>query len=307
MTEQQKFILALKHLNLYNEGEYKYKVVCPFHNDLNASMLVDIPSSRFFCFGCNVHGSTYELLKNAHPNESLTAIYNYIYNNIDYNSSIGKEIKSKTKKKNINKSRDYYFNLPATNWYKLKDEDDLLVKQYLKRRGFKMHTLVNIGAKITYNSSYPVVFPMYDNNLFRGYVCRTTDPEIEQKRKYLYNEGFSRATTLVGTYNYSTVVLVEGFMDMLKAKQIGIQNVSAILGWKASQKQIEKLKKKGVKKIICALDNDECGRKGYKYLKDLKQFEVVRLHYPSSCKDMGDVTKETASKILNQIKSHGGL
>lgn len=306
LNDEQRFILALKHLNLYQE-EPKYKTVCPFHDDKNASLLIDIPQKRFYCFGCTAHGSTYELLKHAHPNANILDIYRYIYTSIDSKEInkvlIGKKV---VKKKNINKARDYYYNLPKTNWYKLHDEDDLEVRSYMKHRGFSNTLLKQCGAKLTYNQSYPIIFPMFDSGFFRGYVCRTTDPEIEQKRKYLYNEGFSRATTLAGDYDSETVLVVEGFMDKLKANQFGIKHVVAILGWKASSKQIEKLKKKGVQKIICGLDNDECGRKGYKYLKSLKQFKVYRLHYPSGCKDFGDVSKTTFPRILSQIKKYGG-
>lgn len=42
--------------------------------------------------------------------------------------------------------------------------------------------------------------------------------------------------------------MVEGFMDMLKAKQCGFQSVVAILGWKLAVPQMEKLKKKGIKR-----------------------------------------------------------
>lgn len=274
-------------------------------------MLVDIPEQRFYCFGCGASGTTIDLLKNAHPNENIFTLYKYIYNNnIIYNNKdieLFSLVKKEKGKKNINKTRDYYYNLPNTNWYKLNDEDDLQIKQYLRSRGFKMHTLKTCGAKITYNQNYPVIFPMFDNNIFRGYVCRTTNPEIEKKRKYLYNEGFSRASTLAGDYNHDTVLIVEGYMDMLKAKQFGVKNVVAILGWKISNKQINKLKRKGVKKILCALDNDECGRKGYRYLKQIGEFSVVRIHYPSSCKDFGDVSEKTSSRVLNQIKNNGGL
>lgn len=78
----------------------------------------------------------------------------------------------------------------------------------------------------------------------------------------MYNEGFSRATTLCGTYTKGKVVVIcEGYMDMLKFKQFGLKNVVAILGWKITAEQIAKLKKAGITHVISALDNDECGKK----------------------------------------------
>lgn len=101
-----------------------------------------------------------------------------------------------------------------------------------------------------------------DNGKFKGWVCRTTVKEIEQKRKYLYNTGFSRANTVVGNYGSEKyVIIVEGYMDMLKFLQFGVDNVCAIFGWKMSDNQFKKLKASGIKFVISALDNDECGKK----------------------------------------------
>ena len=104
-----------------------------------------------------------------------------------------------------------------------------------------------------------------DNKKFKGWVCRTTDKQVEAKRKYLYNKGFSRANTLCGDYgNKEYVIVVEGFMDRLRFIEVGIEpdNVVAILGWKMSDEQQKKLKDKGIKYIISALDNDTAGKKG---------------------------------------------
>ena len=49
---------------------------------------------------------------------------------------------------------------------------------------------------------------MIDNGKFKGWVCRTTDKDIEKKRKYLYNKGFRRAETLVGSYGLKPYVFM---------------------------------------------------------------------------------------------------
>lgn len=67
---------------------------------------------------------------------------------------------------------------------------------------------------------------MLDNGRFKGWVCRTNIPEVEQKRKYLYNKGFRRKVSLVGDYGDNEVLfVVEGFMDRLKFIQFGVDNV----------------------------------------------------------------------------------
>ena len=322
-TSLNQFIAALKHYDIYQEDE-QYKIICPFHGDKNPSLQINKQTGFFYCYGCGLSGGAFELVKNYEPSLSPIEIYKklhsfvkegkgdiggrdvYTYTNLPYTHSF---VDSKVKyREGIKLAKDFYFNLPETNWYKL-PEEAIPILRYMKHRGFTTSTLKKFGAKFTYNKNYPIVFPMYDNGIFRGYVMRTDDPTVEDQRKYMYNKEFRRRITLPGDYKNSTVILVEGFLDMLKAKQYGIKYVAAVLGWKLTSEQFEKLKRCGVKTIICALDNDECGRKGYKYLKricSVNHISVKRIRYPKSMKDMGDLNKENSKLILKQIKQFGG-
>ena len=322
-TSLNQFIAALKHYDIYQEDD-QYKIICPFHGDKNPSLQINKRMGFFYCYGCGLSGGAFELVKNYEPNLSPIEIYKklhsfvkegkgdiggrdvYTYTNLPYTHSF---VDSKVKyREGIKLAKDFYFNLPETNWYKL-PEEAIPILRYMKHRGFTTSTLKKFGAKFTYNKNYPIVFPMYDNGIFRGYVMRTDDPTVEDQRKYMYNREFRRRITLPGDYKNSTVILVEGFLDMLKAKQYGIKYVAAVLGWKLTSEQFEKLKRCGVKTIICALDNDECGRKGYKYLKricSVNHISVKRIRYPKSMKDMGDLNKENSKLILKQIKQFGG-
>ena len=322
-TSLNQFIAALKHYNIYQEDD-QYKIICPFHGDKNPSLQINKQTGFFYCYGCGLSGGAFELVKNYEPSLSPIEIYKklhsfvkegkgdiggrdvYTYTNLPYTHSF---VDSKVKyREGIKLAKDFYFNLPETNWYKL-PEEVIPILRYMKHRGFTTSTLKKFGAKFTYNKNYPIVFPMYDNGIFRGYVMRTDDPTVEDQRKYMYNKEFRRRITLPGDYKNSTVILVEGFLDMLKAKQYGIKYVAAVLGWKLTSEQFEKLKRCGVKTIICALDNDECGRKGYKYLKricSVNHISVKRIRYPKTMKDMGDLNKENSKLILKQIKQFGG-
>lgn len=323
LTSLNQFIAALKHYNIYQEDD-QYKIICPFHGDKNPSLQINKQTGFFYCYGCGLSGGAFELVKNYEPNLSPIEIYKklhsfvkegkgdiggrdvYTYTNLLYTHSF---VDSKVKyREGIKLAKDFYFNLPETNWYKL-PEEAIPILRYMKHRGFTTSTLKKFGAKFTYNKNYPIVFPMYDNGIFRGYVMRTDDPTVEDQRKYMYNREFRRRITLPGDYKNSTVILVEGFLDMLKAKQYGIKYVAAVLGWKLTSEQFEKLKRCGVKTIICALDNDECGRKGYKYLKricSVNHISVKRIRYPKTMKDMGDLNEENSKLILKQIKQFGG-
>jgi DNA primase len=306
-----------KVLNYYNIPieSSKYKILCPFHDDVNESLLVDLEEGRWFCFGCQRGGEardfvkTYEKLNDFESYQFLYKILNDSKAKGNYSTKkMTKKERKIEKRQNIIMAKDYYYNLKTIDWRK----DEELVskeKEYLLNRGFDVKTLNKVKCKATYNNSYPIIFPMNDMGVFKGYVCRTMDSEIEKKRKYLYNKGFSRRNTLVGKYDSKTVMVTEGFMDYLKAKQFGVKYVVALLGWKATNEQIEKLKNQGVVTIISALDADDCGQKGTEYLS--KHFKVIRFQYPKDVKDLGDMNKRQfqiakyKTKIIRRKKENG--
>ena len=335
-TSLEAFIAVLKSLHIYQNQEI-YKVACPFHGDVNPSLQINLPKKYFYCYGCGAHGSTLDLLRLSHPTYSPFRIMEELNSILEEEGrgviGGGKELStlSSTESDNsfvenkltysqgIQLAKNFYFTLPTTNWYKFsveqydqsEEENYFRIKHYLLKRGFTPRILMKYGAKYTYKEDYPVVFPIYDNNVFRGYVMRTDDPFVEANRKYMYNKGFKRERTPAGQYKTSTLILVEGFLDRLKANELGLNNVVAILGWKVTGTQLSKFKKAGVKKILCALDNDEAGNKGYHYLKLIEKtnnFSVERIHYPKGTKDFGELTKGTqiTERILNQIRKAGG-
>lgn len=284
------------------------KIVCPFHNDINPSMIVNFEDGSWFCFGCNLSGDAKKFVKLMESKynklNDLQAYKKYLQilksdkcSNIKLDKTL---VKEKPLQKDLyNEAYDYYHGLKKVNWKDSDEPEVIAAKSYMTKRGFKPKTLHKCKAKITYNKSYGIIFPMLDNGKFKGWVCRTMLKSIEERRKYLYNEGFSRATTLVGSYgDKDYVFVVEGYMDRLKFIQFGEENVVAILGWKMSPQQIQKLKDKGITKVISALDNDECGKKGTTFLK--KHFDVTRFKYLKGVKDPGEMTQESFNKMLDK-------
>lgn len=284
----------------------EYKIICPFHNDENPSMKVNLVDGTFYCFGCNVSGNAIKFVKFANPEldelQALKEYFRILKSDKVKNLKIPKKHKDRVQDEQYyDEAYDYYYGLKTVDWnYDVSDEVEECYK-YMKERGFNANVLNLAKAKVTYNISYPLIFPMFDNGVFKGWVCRTNKPDIAKKRKYLYNKGFSRATTLVGNYkNTDKVVLVEGYMDMLKMRMFGIKKVAAVLGWKVTEEQIKKLKAQGITHIISALDNDECGRKGTEYLK--RFFKVTRWQYLKHCKDPGEMTQKQFNLMYSRTK-----
>lgn len=288
------------------------KIVCPFHKDMNPSMLVNLEEGTYHCFGCGKTGGAQRFVQDMEKQynglNDLQAYRQYLKilksdkcSNIHVDPATIKKNKPSSKQL-YDEAYDYYHGLRMPNWeYDLEDEVEAAA-QYMMQRGFTPATLQKARAKVTYNDAYGIIFPMLDNGKFRGWVCRTMRKDIERRRKYLYNEGFSRATTLCGEYGSKDwVIVVEGYMDRLKFVQNGITNVVAILGWKMSAQQEARLKAAGVKRILSALDNDECGRKGTAYLKTVFGLKnVYRWCYLRGIKDPGDMTPETFQRMYQK-------
>lgn len=291
-----------KVLHYYNYPSSEEKIICPFHEDVYPSMQVNYDTGSCFCYGCQKSYDTLSFVKQLEKiDDDLEACIKL--SQIMKAKHVSKikarmpMVKRADNKQLLVEAQDYYYNLKTINWYK-EDSPEL---KYMIDRGFTRKALNICKAKYTYNDSYPLVFPMFDNDEFKGWVCRTTSKHIEQKRKYLYNTGFSRATTLCGCYTRNqTVVICEGYMDMLKFRQFGLKNVVAILGWKITAEQIAKLKSKNITHIISALDNDECGRKGTNYLKHF--FNVTVFQYPKGVKDAGDLNREQFNIAYKKTK-----
>lgn len=312
-NEGTKLAKVLWYYNLVPDvNSPTQKIVCPFHNDMNPSMLVNFEEGTWFCFGCQKTGNAerfvLEMERKYHHLNDLQAYRQYLKilksdKCCDIHVDQVAVRKAKIPSKQLyDEAYDYYHGLRTIDWrYDLDDEVEECY-QYMGARGFNADTLNAVKAKVTYNSQYSIIFPMLDNGKFKGWVCRTTNKDIERRRKYLYNEGFSRATTLCGSYGSEDwVVVVEGYMDRLKFVQNGVTNVVAILGWKMSAQQAAKLKAAGIKHVLSALDNDECGRKGTAYLKTVFGTKnVSRWQYLKGVKDPGESTPEAFRKMYDK-------
>lgn len=294
---------------IYDTATIERKIPCPFHNDVNPSMLVDLHTGKFFCFGCQETGDAFYFVRRMHPKlDDLQAGLRYF--RILKSKKVCKiNVVHQPRVKKANEQAyaeawDYYYGLSKVDWVESEQEEVVKARAYMLQRGFTKEVLNLCQAKVTYNYSYPIIFPMLDNAEFKGWVCRTDKKQVEQKRKYLYNEGFMRRDTLVGTYGRKDYVfVVEGYMDRLRMLQnlqaLGItEDVVAILGWKASSEHIAKLKRAGIKYIISALDNDECGRKGTAFLKT--KFTVVRFSYLKRVKDPGEMSQQQFKKMYEK-------
>lgn len=107
---------------------------------------------------------------------------------------------------------------------------------------------------------------------------------------------------------YTSIILVEGIMDMLNLYDKGIHNAVACFGTSTLKGAVsEKLlpfKAQGVTKIYIMFDGDTAGREAAKELKPLIEecgFEVQNIDLPDDS-DPGDLGQEDVDSIKEYIK-----
>ncbi|MEJ8555422.1 DNA primase [Tepidibacter sp. Z1-5] len=168
------------------------------------------------------------------------------------------------------------------------DWNDL--NRYLLQKGYEQQNLIDSGLAIqtknkkNYINRFKnrVMFPIFDQSgkviAFGGRVLDDSLPKylnssetiLFNKRKNLYGLNFAKKNI-----KNDTLIIVEGYMDVISLFQYGIKNVVASLGTALTIEQA-KLIKKYVNKVIVAYDNDEAGINAT--LKAVEIFNEVRLN-----------------------------
>lgn len=147
-----------------------------------------------------------------------------------------------------------------------------LLTEHLKTLGFKENELVDFGLTIIKDNKYidkfrnRVMFPIIDvrGNVI-GFGGRVMD---DSKPKYLNSPetiAFNKRLNLFAL-NFAknkkddTLILVEGYMDVIALHQVGINNTVATLGTALTEEQ-SRLIARFAKNVILCYDTDEAGVK----------------------------------------------
>lgn len=288
-----------------------FNINCPFHNDPNPSMRINLRDGDFYCFGCNVSGDARTFVQLASPElndlQSVVVLEKILHSDKIQKMNITYKKRARKRNKQAwNEAHDYYYGLKTVDWKKAGSEDETKAIEYMSERGFDRRAMNIAHCKCNYNVAYPIIFPILDNGEFRGWVCRTTNKRVEKRAKYLYNEGFNKRDTLCGNYEENSVPFIcEGFFDYLSLRAKGKQKQCvALLGWHIADEQVKKLKEKGIETVISALDNDDKGNKGTELLK--RYFNVIRFPFPEGVKDPGEMSERELKKAISEIRRKQG-
>jgi DNA primase len=277
---------------VYRVNGNHYTCFCPFHNDLNASLSIDLDKLCSYCFaGCKeVRGSLVKVVANTFHVPWVTAIK--MINSLeifDFSQQESPIIKPSP----LTSCDDH------VEWKPIFGEG----LRYLKDRGFKISTLKYWDLEYS-----PLIrhirFPIYakDGNLI-SYSFRTID-KIDPP--YLH-PGLSKKTgTLYGENciddEVKSIYITEGALDAMWLWQWGFYNALAVLG-SPSLQQIKRVASLGNHFNIC-FDGDEAGRKYTELM--VEELEKRRMNYriielPEG-KDVQDLTRDELIEVMRRKK-----
>ena len=268
--------------------------VCPFHDDSNPSMCVSREKQIYTCFSCHATGNVFTFLMN-YEHIDFRETLRYLGEKVGVNVS-GIQIKQKSNKfdklyEAYRFSVKYFQNNLSSSYGKmaksylagrgiteeiikefeiglsLDSRDDLT--KLLQKKEYDLATLNRIGLSSDDHDIYNdrIMFPLYDvsGNVvgFSGRIYRdngqnkylnTKETDIFKKGEMLYHYHIAREECRLK----KSVIVMEGFMDVIRASTIGIKNTVALMGTALTKEQIALLKRLSNNIILC-LDGDGPG------------------------------------------------
>ena len=285
--------LISEYVPLSKKGQY-YWGKCPFHNDNNPSMSVDEKRQTYICWRCHNSGNVfnfYQEINNLEFPETLRQLgervgisvrggatstfdnrFSKFYEIYDLtakfyqlmlNTESGKEAREYLKNRGIDSETIKEFGIGLA----LNDKTKLV--NYLKERKYDANTLIDLGLLNGEIDTFinRIMFPLDDRNgrtvAFSGRIytdsklskyMNTKETPIFRKGSCLYHYNASREHVRLEKY----VLVMEGFMDVIRASTIGVKNTVALMGTALTDEQISLLKKLSLNVYLC-LDGDNAG------------------------------------------------
>lgn len=294
--------------------------VCPFHDDTNPSLSVSREKQIYTCFSCHATGNVFTFLMNYEHIDFKQAL-KYLGDKVGVDTD-SIHIKNKsTKFDNLyeayNLSLKYYQNNlntkaghEAKKYLLNRKIDDDLIKEFeiglslptkddltklLNSKNYDLVTLNRIGLSSDDHDIYNdrIMFPLYDVSGkcvgFSGRIYKdngqnkylnTKETDIFKKGELLYHYHIAREECRIK----KSVIVMEGFMDVIRASSIGIKNTVALMGTALTREQINLIKRLSNNIILC-LDGDDPGQHatlniGNMLLDDGIETKVIKLPNP---------------------------
>jgi len=321
-----------------------YVANCPFHKEKTPSFFVSEKKQKYYCFGCHKSGNIISFLIN-YKNINFIDAINFLLKNTKYKYkkslyvkqnnynliNLIAELYNKNLFKNINKNNKllYFLNtrkisIDIIKKFKIGFVDNewtFLSKNkyfnyYLKKELETLGLIIKKQNIIYDRFRYRIIFPIRNiNGDTIGFGARTLDNTV--KPKYINSPEsklFSKRKEFYGLYEVKTyttkkssIIIVEGYLDVISLHKNGISNAVAILGTAFSNDHL-KILKSSYNKIIFCFDGDKAGQRAalrtvYKCLSyvDINVF-IGFVILPKNYDPDSYITEHGTEKFLCKVK-----
>ena len=281
------------YIPLVKKGK-NYFGVCPFHDDTNPSMSVSKEKQIYKCFSCGASGNVFNFVmdyehvdfkealnilakrsgislgnihvSSEHKNEKYYKMYDLalkLYQN-NLNSKLGVQAKEYLYDRKINDDMIKHFKIGLAS-----NERDTLSKVLINKdyslKEMEIYGLGNGKNDLFINR---IMFPLFDvsgdvvgfsgriyNSKSDSKYINTKETPIFVKGKLLYNYHVAKDYAR----KKGSIILVEGFMDVIRLYSVGINNVVALMGTALTKDQMDLLKRTSLNICLC-FDGDNAGK-----------------------------------------------
>ena len=290
--------IASSYVNLKRRGRNMVGL-CPFHGEKTPSFNIYPENGSFYCFGCGVGGDVITFIMKIENLDYIDAV-KYLAQRAGmtmpedtFDDSMS-NLRKRIFEANREAARFFYKNLyseagrEGLEYFHGRALTDKTIRHFglgyadsnryslcghLKTLGFKNNEIVsanlafqNKNGGISDRFNDRVMFPIID---LRGNVIAFGGRIMtNQKPKYLNTSDtpvFKKSANLFSLNNAKnsddrTLILCEGYMDVIAVNQAGFPNAVATLGTALTQEQALLMKRYADEVIIC-YDSDEAGQK----------------------------------------------
>lgn len=286
------------YISVKREGKNK-KALCPFHSEKTPSMVIYPDTQSFYCFGCGAGGDAISFvmrIENLSYVEAIKQLAQRAGLQVPEDDLGDRAGKLKQRVLEINRESARFFHrclkspAGAVGYQYLKENRQLSDKtitkyglgfapnswdsllKHLKSKGYTMAELdaakvVSKGRNDRYYDFFRnrVIFPVIDlrGNViaFGGRVMddskpkylNTSDTPVFKKSRNLFSLNFAKN---VGN---GTLILAEGYMDVIAIHAAGFENVVATLGTALTPEQARLIASYS-KEVLVAYDSDGAGQ-----------------------------------------------
>lgn len=328
--------IVSSYVSLKRHGSL-FKGLCPFHNEKTPSFTVYPETQSFYCFGCGAGGDAVSFIKRIENIDYIDALkylcdrYGMQMPQDGYDNSMSKK---RRRVYEANRAAAKYFNSVLNSpegkigldYYKNRGLTDHTIKKFglgyapdkwnglmyhLKAMGFSLEDMLAAGlirkgkasSKYFYTFRNRVMTPIID---VRGNVIAFGGRVLDDSKPKYINTGDTivyKKTNELFALNFakdsgkSTLILCEGYMDVIAMNQAGFTNSVAGCGTALTSEQVQ-LISRYADEVVLAYDGDEAGQKAVqKAMRMFKNVDVkVRVPKLQYGKDPDEIIKNVGAE-----------